>query len=218
MGYNRQLTKMKKSIFVIAALFAATFAHAQITLEQTFNSKIYVPNSINYGANSNSWESSIYGDFLLSYEYQNNSRVISIYDANSYAELASFSIDEFLFIAQGILTGDDNLACLTDERIETPKQTHLYIKNTQGTIIQDLGLIDGYVYSKNLYTLPDGSNKFIITTEDSNYDYKTYIYALPAKGATKNHEVSSTKIESRKYLRNDQVLIDSNERTYTLIG
>jgi len=66
--------------------------------------------------------------------------------------------------------------------------------------------------------LPDGSNKFIITTKDSNYDYKTYIYALPAKGATKNHEVSSTKIESRKYLRNDQVLIDSNERTYTLTG
>lgn len=35
---------MKKSIFILAALFAATFANAQITFERSFD------NEVNYGA------------------------------------------------------------------------------------------------------------------------------------------------------------------------
>lgn len=45
------------------------------------------------------------------------------------------------------------------------------------------------------------------------------IYSLPGSGETQDISSNSApRYSSRKYLLNDQVLIDSNERTYTVQG
>ena len=67
MGYNRPTKEMKKSIFILAALFAATFANAQITLLCSFNG--YVNISMNGAIGRNS-HNPCYGHLEAPYFYE----------------------------------------------------------------------------------------------------------------------------------------------------
>ncbi len=61
------------------------------------------------------------------------------------------------------------------------------------------------------------NDKYLLLLQGYN---DAYIYSLPGDGeATDVDEVSAPRRNNaRKYINNDQVLIDSNDRTYTIQG
>jgi hypothetical protein len=61
-------------------------------------------------------------------------------------------------------------------------------------------------------------HRFVGESYDTRKFY-TDIYSLPGNGVpTEIQDVSSPHRNSRKYIENNQVLIDSNEKTYTITG
>jgi hypothetical protein len=64
---------MRKSIFIIAALFAATFANAQITLEHTFVGSVSAPTLTQNNI----------GDYFVVKDKETNS--INVYDGKDYS-------------------------------------------------------------------------------------------------------------------------------------
>lgn len=92
---------MKKSIFILAALLAATFANAQITLEKVIQGQVYFPMT-NQGGNS--WNDIAYGDIIVSYRFDQEAEqgYATIYDAYTYEEYISdapfdFNVLTFFF-------------------------------------------------------------------------------------------------------------------------
>ena len=71
---------MKKYTFIIAALFAAAFANAQITLEHTFNGALDGVPMI---------DQDVFGDFYVLRDKTTNE--INVYDANTYNVVWTFS-------------------------------------------------------------------------------------------------------------------------------
>ncbi len=138
------------------------------------------------------------------------------------------------FISKEIFTTNGKWTCLVTEY----KKENLTDGN--GTIlgevkkVKELRLVDedGKILSIIPYTgdtkktflslvkIGDKYKLFVPTGDDtSDIPYAYDIYSLPGSGnATDVNEVSALRHNVRKYLQNDQVLIDSNERTYNMQG
>ena len=210
---------MKKSIFILAALFAATIVNAQITLEKVIQGQVYFPMT-NQGGNS--WNDIAYGDIILSYRYDQEAEqgYATIYDAYTYDEYLSdapFEFNSTILFAKGYLTNDNRVTYLTS--IENGNTHHLYVRNLNHENIADLGEVGGQVSERTIYKWFDGSTRLIIKTYDSNYNYTTYIYSLPGNGtATGISTPFSPKRSARKIAHDGQVLIETEANTYTLQG
>ena len=210
---------MKKSIFVLAALLAATFANAQITLEHTFNSWVYCPNMHYSGA-----VTTINGDLFI--EKLNSGNHIKVYDAYTYDILADILVPEnssISLISRGFFMQNTSLAYLICEKnnsaIDSSKRCHLYIKSIDGTIISDLGTC--YEYEMIYFFKVGSSYKLAIEkllNEDLT-DETTEIYSLPGNGEAQAVSTpSSPKRSARKIAREGQVLVQTDNNTYTLTG
>ena len=80
---------MKKSIFILAALCAATFANAQITLEKTYNGLLEPFTS----AHPVYLQKYVYGDLYIVHQFNSDqSYTVVVYDAYSYDEVTRFII------------------------------------------------------------------------------------------------------------------------------
>ena len=215
---------MKKSIFILAALFAATFTNAQITLEHTetlpldqFN--IVYPNldgQENPGFN-------LLGDFL--YLKNRSTGEESLLDLHTYSTTNFPTIPangEWWHIAKGFFT-DDNRICYvlwtaTEALKETDNYEHLYIYDIQGNLVQDLG---GSRYINcSFIPLVNGKYKFCIGRCFMNNTTNVEIYSLPGNGESSTDIVtpSSPKRSARKIARDGQVLVETETNTYTLQG
>ena len=211
---------MKKSIFILAALLAATFANAQITLEHTFSkdeSHVLFP----YVVGNSYYSIYMLGDIL---ETQKDG-VGVILDLNTYAYKNIPTIPdnaEIWNVAKGYFTADSRVcfvvwtynAALAD----TDNCEHLYIYDENGTIIQDLG--GGKALRCGFFPLRSNHYKFFIDRFTVSGNTNMEIYSLPGNGdPSQGIESPSTPRKlARKVLQKDQVRIENIDHTYTLTG
>ena len=201
---------MKKFIFILAVLFVAIFANAQITLERTFSGSIDAPII----------RESILGDYYIQTDKSNNT--ITVYDANDYSVVWSLNMPNaraYLF-STNIFTTDGKFACLVETKDDSKTDNtrcHLYVYDEDKNIIADLGTSWDHEYL-NFVKVSSGY-KLLVEKVAPDYIFTTEIYSLPGNGeSTDLSEVSAPRRDTRKYINNAQVLIDSNERTYTIQG
>ena len=217
---------MKKSIFILAALFATTFANAQITLEHTFD------NEINLGWGINSTLASAIGadNYIVgNYIFEEQNSNILIYDASDCTLLQTITKQDeetYAFISKGIFTTDNKWSFIvfkranTAERLDIPYEpcTYYYgaqIKTEDGNVLATL--TTKVICENTIKLIKVGDNyKLVVKNDNGKYDY----YSLPGNGETQDIETPSAPRHnnSRKYLHNDQVLVENADRIYTLTG
>ena len=208
---------MKKSIFIIAALFVATFANAQITLLHTFESWATI--SVNP-------YSDMYGyDIEAPYFYAMNlpkeaNGVVNLYNTEDFSLYKAVSTPHIgsnftcYLVSRNILT-TDNKVCFAITN-ESDGSNTIYIYNEDGQLVTTVeGKTPSIVKIKGKYHLI--THSYVYTEEGDKY--YTRVYSLPGNGeAADVDEVSAPQRNTRKYLHNDHVLIDSNEKTYNMKG
>lgn len=201
---------MKKSIFIFAAFFAATFANAQITLEHTINEFVWT-------------STDVYGDLYKGgsqeapYLYSFTPQQINFYDKNTYELYKSC-----IFTT----SGNDYVCCVTRNIFTTDGKTSFILCCSSGQsysyrIIDEDG---EEVFNFNNPQLD--KYKFYIIKINGCYKLlarevnKTYIYSLPGNGEVSTDIVSpsSLKPSARKIARDGQVLVETENNTYTLQG
>ena len=204
---------MRKSIFIIAALFAATFANAQITLEHTFVGSVSAP----------TLTQNIIGDYFVVKDKETNS--INVYDGKDYSIVwtlpkpAGKKVDAWLF-SSNIFSTDGKFACVvkfSDEQVNDNTKSHYYVYNEDNTIIADLGVAwdNEYVCFLKFST----GYKLLIEKVCTDYSFTTEIYSLPGNGSSQAVSTpSSPKRNARKIAREGQVLVETENNTYTLQG
>jgi hypothetical protein len=206
---------MKKSIFVIAALFAATFANAQITLLHVWEGQASV--TVNPYA-------SLYGyDFEAPYLYdmQATNGIVRLYnkdDFSLYKAVQTPHIErgfECYLVSRNILT-TDNKVCFALVDQGTGTSNSIFIYNEDGQLVTTL----------------TGQTPFLIMLNDTYYlltysyyynggetKYETRVYSVPGNGES-GQDISTPVAprNSRKVLKKDQVLVENADKTYTLQG
>lgn len=205
---------MKKSIFVIAALFAATFANAQITLEHTFEGGslfVFTDGGDHSQDESNRiqapcfyiWDETDYG----ANEY---SCWLELYDPETLDLYRKIVFDKYTlvhYITKNIFTTDNKIAFLANDKILNEDNEVVYDLN--------LGLDPGHL-NYDLVKF-NGNYKLVLRTSYGS-DGKTYIYSLPGNGETQDISTPISKRSARKVAREGQVLVETENNTYTLQG
>lgn len=201
---EKQFIIMKKSIFIIAALLAATFVNAQITLEHTFEGTLRVPHEI-IDVNNRTL-----GDI---YAYEDNGTLVCI-DPLTYNESARITIPDmkhYDMMAKNIYSTDGLIGFITSDR---SLGGHAYVYNQNGIMLADLGECE-YIC---LIKISSGY-KLVVYREKDESRRTTSIYSLPGNGETTAVSTpSSPKRLARKIARDGQVLVQTDNNTYTLTG
>ena len=215
---------MKKSIFIFAALFAATFANAQIYLEKVLEGTF--PKWLSYEDYYFDCGKlpMVYGDTLI--ELYNDD--MSLYKSIRFAHSTNTpSPSAPARKAPTALKGSPDYAfCMftrniftTDGKVTFLKyvNSHISVYNEDGELVSDLQDTE---YNFGLMTI-NGKWKLIIREYDYMPDAKEkyYIYSLPGNGEFQDIvSPSAPRKSARKYLQNDQVRIENADRIYTLTG
>lgn len=218
---------MKKFIFMIAVLFAATFANAQITLLQSdvnlvagSNVEVQRSTSRSYVFNLENVNWFVIGDYILDDKTSDNlQQTLYIYDEDlilvksfTLAQLGVSKLEQIAFISRNIFTNNGEWAWL---RLNTVTNKHEIVTES-GTILSTMDCYSSYSYLSDCILLKV-RDKYLLGIKNNNYKYD--VYSLPGNGvATDVSDVSAPRQNARKYLHKDQVLIDSNDKTYTIQG
>jgi len=208
---------MKKFTFIFAALFAATFANAQITLERTFNYFVCTP-----------YESIDINGYTMGdiFAYIDNGTLICV-DALTYNETARITIPNmkgYDLIAKNIFSTDGLIGFIASTG-NSKDGGHGYIYNQNGIQLADLGEYD---YAR-IIKLSSGYKLVVYNTDwywdektqTSTSKYTTSIYSLPGNGDISADAMSPSalrKSSARKYLNKDQVIIENADHNYTISG
>lgn len=220
---------MKKSIFIFAALFATTFANAQITLEHTFDGWFTISADM-YGDLYNYVQSPYFYNVLVNTKDNNAPQpaspervkktkeeskvIVNLYDIEDYSLYKSIQIDPETYVrmlclvSRNILSTDNKVCfCLFDDGDEES-----YIYNEDGELIATIkGTSPSIVRVNEKYLL--------ISRYSKNDKHFTYIYSLPGNGESNVEQVSSPSRSSvRKFTRNGQVLVQTDNNTYSIQG
>ena len=171
---------MKKSIFIFAALFAATFVNAQITLEHTFEGYIC---GMPFPAQTDQSDFVVvYGDLLVFYVGEKESGDIKIYDAKDYSYLGSAAYKDnmsTIFITRNYFTTDNRVILLiseiswigTGENSESTE--HMYIRDLDGNVIKDFGT--GKWGDACIYQLSNGDCKLSVDSYNNDKSIKPFM-------------------------------------------
>ena len=223
---------MRKSAFILVALFTATFTTAQITLEATFNGQIPVWLTADIQYFDAGKLPIIHGDTLLELYNEDMSLYKQVRFApsqvnnpvmNALRHMPSATkggpTSGCFLISQNIFTTDNKIAF-----IRWSNGT-LKVYDEDGTLIKDLGGNDygwfGIITVNGKYKLGVVESKWVSDGEYIGHEeYKTQIYSLPGSGELSEDIValSSPKRSARKIARDSQVLIQTETDTYTLTG
>lgn len=211
---------MKKSIFVLAALFAATFANAQITLELE-NVRFYIGSDVEaYYTPTGTIQTVvdmrhlIIGDYIMAMDAQGEEAHIYDKDLTLIKTFSMSQLGQYMFLSRNIFSTDGKWAW---GRYAGPGKGE--VVDEDGKVLLSLPY-NGTRLQYILFKMGD-SYKLAVQKEGQSDQFAPLfdIYSLPGNGtATGVSETSAPRHNGRKYLNNDQVLIDSNERTYTLQG
>ena len=204
---------MKKSIFILTALFAATFANAQITLLHIFESNVSVtvnPYASIYGYN-------IEAPYFYESDQDSNNEglILNLYEKDDFSLYKSVHITNIgdcglaELVSRNIFT-TDNKVCFT----VTTGDGKLCIYNEDGQLVETL-LEGGYGYNSYIVSV-DGKYLLIVS---KSYGQGARIYSLPGNGEAQDVETPSAPRKSaRKVLKKDQVYIESPDHIYDTQG
>ena len=214
----KYLIIMKKSIFMLVALFAATFANAQITLLRSFEGGINI--SINGSEFGSSYSKPSYEYMEAPYFYEsdqdsnNDGLIVNLYEKTDLSLYKSVHITNI---------GDCGLAELVSRNIFTTDNKvcfmvmtgdgKLCIYNEDGQLVITL-LEDGYGYNSCIVHV---NGKYLLIVSKS-YGQGSYIYSLPGNGEAQDIETPAVPRKARKVLKKDQILVENADKTYTLQG
>lgn len=209
---------MKKSIFILAALFAATFANAQITYEGLFKGLLtvagdpYTQDFLGEEQHPQPFEA----PYIIG--INNNEDSIYLYNKEDFSIYKTIKIQEgrigrMFAVRKGIYTSDPDKVGFVVYLYQNGSWRYL-IMDEDGNELYQLTQVNS-IYRTEVVKIGEGYKLFV-----SPKGTGTFIYSLPGKGeATDLSEVSTPRRNNaRRYINNDQVLIDSNERTYTIQG
>lgn len=219
---------MKKITFILAAIFAATVANAQIELVQTYN----IMNESGYtqictNGDFDKYNMNLPCPFLIKRSWTDNLQTLQFINPSDFSVYKSksfnFSTEEFSHIV-GIaydVFAEDKLAFIIE------------IGETSGTIGTHYKIIDedenvllNFSSRGNSFwkVVKLGSQWYLYTLAYvSSTEGATQIYTLPGDGslpdkASSVSNLSSPKHSARKVLRDGQVLVETETNTYTLQG
>lgn len=166
---------------------------------------------------------------------------------NDWFNLQDENVYEYNFLSKGIFSTDDKWACIayvgtkeeyvcgecgawSGSTITKWTITEIQVINEDGAV---LAKIPYYMVHDDMYVSAWGTKPKLVktgnsfklfvpkTSESNDYTNEYDVYSLPGDASSQDLISilpSSNNISARKYLHNDKVLIDSNERTYTLTG
>lgn len=208
---------MKKSIFILAALFAATFANAQITLDGTIftnrncTTLIDEPNVDAYYdcGKIPLLDRSHYRDSIL--ELYNT-------DGTLYKEIIlPIQGGRIQQVTKNIFTTDNKIAFLIEKLDWENHKTYLYCVDENSKVIKDFGELNGSIYGIGIRLI--GNEYKLIVDRECEGEYQFDIYSLPGSGEAQAVSTpSSPKRSARKIARDGQVLVQTDNNTYTLTG
>lgn len=212
---------MKKILTFVAVTLLATSAFAQITLVQSFDGQVQPLTGYGFLGETSY--------FCLSNKDNNT---ITLYDSNFSVHKVVSVTTPSGYVFNGYSAAYYNIFANNKVGFFVVFQNPSYagtndysksmIIDEDGNVILDLGNSANaqpmFFYMKNTwymlywkYEWNEAHTAFSIN--------KTIIYSLPGNGeAAEVNEVSAPRNPARKYLHNDQVLIDSNNRIYNLQG
>ena len=208
---------MKKSIFILAAMFAATFANAQITLLHTFESWATI--SVNPYAD-------MYGyDIVAPYFYEMSipkeaNGVVTLYNTGDFSVYKAIQTPHVgsnltcYLVSRNILT-TDNKVCFAISN-EGDGSNNIYIYNEDAQLIATIkGQTPSLVMVEDRYYLITHG----YTYAEEGDKYYTCIYSVPGNGES-GEDVSAPIVprNSRKVIKKDQVVVENADKTYTLQG
>ena len=234
---------MKKITFIFAALFVATFTNAQITLEKSFNRlilsadvQILQGKDVSGGRVDRTIFPKFLGQYLVdqiegSY-YEESQSIYDIYDPQTLTLIKTFNTanmipaDAYIFglISRGIFTTDNRWAWAYTKMNSSTNVSELFIVTEDKTELLHVYYDSGYDLS--FYTYPyiiktGDRYKLVVPSVSVGEEMRTNVYSLPGNGNSGQGIESSSsprKSSARKYLRNDQVLVENADHTYTLTG
>ena len=202
---------MKKFTFIIATLFVATFANAQINLLHTFNGW-YTISTDCYGDIYHYVEAPYFYDRMP--KVNNGEIIVNLYNPEDFSLYKAITIPisstyfSITSVSRNIYTQDNKVCfCLSDES----GCTIIYNEDAQ-QIATINGNNPSIVFVKGSYLL--------ITRGLTNSENTTYVYSLPGNGEPSTDIVSplSPKRSARKIARDGQVLVETETNTYTMQG
>ena len=188
--------------------------NAQITLEHTFNNAQVF--NLPYAHES---KFRTLGDIM---NWTSNGDMY-VADANTYTTIQLPKIPNGYIgcVAKGYFTTDSKVCFIVsvfNEQFEgTNEARHLYIYDENGTMIQDLGTCNRASFC--FFQLRSGEYRLCIIKDFVDSIYNTEIYSLPGNGEAQAVSTpSSPKRSARKIAREGQVLVQTDNNTYTLTG
>ena len=206
---------MKKSIFILAALFAATFANAQITLLHTFESWATI--SVNPYADMYGYDIGAPYFYDMTIAQDGIVKLYNIDDFSVYKAVQTPHVGSNFacyLVSRNILT-TDNKVCFALSN-EGDGSNNIYIYNEDEQLIatvksQKPSLVmveDRYYLITHGYTYTEEGQKFY-----------TNVYSVPGNGES-GEDVSAPIVprNSRKVIKKDQVVVENADKTYTLQG
>ena len=202
---------MKKSIFILAALFAATFANAQITLEGTITT---LENC-----------TTLVGDeqyFDIGYiPVHESDSVFKLYntDGTLYKQAnlpihkgAEWHSGSLKLECKNFFTNDDKIC------VVQVSEGYVAVYNEDGQLVKDFGYMSSYPYL-GIQKINGVYKFFIETYAFDSLLYTLRVYSLPGNGEFQDVvSPSAPRKSARKILHNDQVIIENADHTYTLTG
>ena len=220
---------MKKSIFILATLFAATAAYAQITLEKTLDGFYtisanydegifdhYVQSPYFYNTQIQKNEPSVPNEPIQGAPRRANASnkcVLNLYDVDDFSlyktiESENVTGSYVCLVSKNILS-TDNKVCFCIPGGYGTNQSYIY--NEDGQLVATING-DGN-FPPSLLKVND---RYLLICRD--YE-KTYIYSVPGNGEAQAVSTpSSPKRSARKIAREGQVLVQTGNNTYTLTG
>lgn len=231
---------MKRFTFILAALFAATFANAQITLEHTFESN----NTFCRPAASSEYEGShhaagdlqIVTDLPCSFFYEeervSNGIHVNFFNVHDYTlyksiDLTSYGTvgpyeDECLVCGIAASAYDIYAVNKLAGLIHIYAQGYKVIDEDKNTLLE----IPTEKNNRSFYRIDIikmGGNWYLIAYWNNESSYLTEVYSLPGDGSepqiTNSVSTPSSPMRSaRKIARDGQVLIETETNTYSLQG
>ena len=203
---------MKKSIFILAALLAATVANAQITLLHSFDG------GINISINNNDFGRAEYIEapyfFESDQDNNNDGLILNLYEKDDFSLYKSIHITNI---------GDCGLAELVSKNIFTTDNKICFmvvtgdgkrcIYNEDGQIVK----LFEYGYGYSSYVVR-ASGKYMLILSGS-YGQGSYIYSLPGNNEPQDVETpAAPRSSARKVLKRDQVQIESEDHIFDTQG
>ena len=226
---EKQFIIMKKSIFILAALLAATFANAQITLEKTLDGFYtisanydegifdhYVQSPYFYNTQIQKNEPSVPHEPIQGAPRRANASnkcVLNLYDVDDFSLYKTIEIENvtgsYVCLVSKNILSTDNKVCFCIPGGYGTNQSYIY--NEDGQLVATING-DGN-FPPSLLKVND---RYLLICRD--YE-KTYIYSVPGNGEAQAVSTpSSPKRSARKIARDGQVLVQTDNNTYTLTG